>query len=96
MCGGTHRFRAMRTTDGGLSPRVRGNQGKKRYTGTAQGSIPACAGEPFRRDSLAGQPEVYPACAGEPQHDAVPAALIGVYPRVCGGTKFRFRAWPRA
>ena len=32
-----------------------------------------------------------PACAGEPAHPAPPASHPRVYPRVCGGTRYRYR-----
>ena len=49
VCGGTAPAPALRTTSGGLSPRVRGNRQIPRYDFPDVGSIPACAGEPYRR-----------------------------------------------
>ena len=50
----------------GLSPRARGNHHQPRQNRRDIGSIPACAGEPDRRDRK--------------------AEVVGVYPRVRGGT----------
>ena len=52
----------------------------------AEGSIPACAGEPgselLRVIDARGS---IPACAGEPDRQTRHRSSRGVYPRVCGG-----------
>ena len=72
VCGGTRSGFGSIRADGGLSPRVRGNPVSPVSTTEPQGSIPACAGEPYG--------------AGSGQH------LHGVYPRVCGGTRWVVQA----
>ena len=46
VCGGTGIIYPLRHTKHGLSPRVRGNLGKRRHRIGVCRSIPACAGEP--------------------------------------------------
>ena len=46
VCGGTRRSERGRGVRGGLSPRVRGNQGNVGAVYVGNGSIPAGAGEP--------------------------------------------------
>ena len=48
----------------GLSPRVRGNPGWCAGRNGLRGSIPACAGEPFRDRASEPLPEVYPRVCG--------------------------------
>ena len=59
----------MKTTKG-LSPRVRGNPGSWYLTDLRHRSIPACAGEPPKRQAGYRRHKVYPACAGEPRGGA--------------------------
>ena len=47
VCGGTGLSDALQKSKQGLSPRVRGNQGKPLAAAALDGSIPACAGEPL-------------------------------------------------
>ena len=71
VCGGTRLKSISPTPSQGLSPRVRGNRVNNSARCVDAGSIPACAGEPWRR---------WP-CSG----------CWAVYPRVCGGTRRRWR-----
>ena len=48
VCGGTDGEQGAPDLARGLSPRVRGNPGRKTGAGATGGSIPACAGEPTR------------------------------------------------
>ena len=67
MCGGTMRPRRKPLPVGGLSPRVRGNHGRQEDRLMAQGSIPACAGEPAACGSSGRPDSVYPrVCGGTP------------------------------
>ena len=64
VCGGT---RLPVRGDGdvqGLSPRVRGNLGRKGQIAHGNGSIPACAGEPVRKGEPECLREVYPRVCG--------------------------------
>ena len=67
VCGGTSADILPLLTIDGLSPRVRGNRvGMLRYR-TAEGSIPACAGEPLHTGGLGFAGWVYPrVCGGTP------------------------------
>ena len=47
-CGGTMNLCIFRVTNGGLSPRVRGNHNNGVMIGAHIGSIPASAGEPLQ------------------------------------------------
>ena len=128
VCGGTSLISRSSDSILGLSPRVRGNHAAGHNQQAAEGSIPACAGEPEEsirtrlgdevyprvcggtpcRDLASGRwwglsprvrgnrslpearrfcPRSIPACAGEPNSMRAPASIIGVYPRVCGGTR---------
>ena len=69
----------------GLSPRVRGNRvGGNPSVGFGR-SIPACAGEPHPRPSVAKSPGVYPrVCGGTGSGSRPASAVIGLSPRVRG------------
>ena len=55
-------------------------------TRAARGLSPRVRGNPDgRRGRRCGQRSI-PACAGEPVAVALRASVVGVYPRVCGGT----------
>ena len=84
-CGGTC-FTAVTVDDGdGLSPRVRGNQFDRVFAALAQGSIPARAGEPTKRELLAGLSSVYPrACGGTDRALIEFSQNGGLSPRVRG------------
>ena len=64
-CGGTVLVLAPDVGKTGLSPRVRGNQGKFVQLVDYEGSIPARAGEPFSNAGICNPIQVYPrACGG--------------------------------
>ena len=79
----------------GLSPRVRGNRRRRAPHGKSDGSIPACAGNPMQPRVMAAGPRSIPACAGEPAQVAFLRFKRGVYPRVCGGTRWSALMYPR-
>ena len=62
--GGTTPTRLSQFPGWGLSPLARGNRWARRWPGRPPGSIPACAGEPARRASVAPAPGVYPRLRG--------------------------------
>ena len=85
VCGGTGR--ASGQSGCGLSPRVRGNRDGDSNDSVMDGSIPACAGEPWLALSGVRGSRSIPACAGEPDLFGNQLFLCSqVYPRVCGGT----------
>ena len=92
-CGGTSFGEALLGIDGGLSPRVRGNQGGDRLRQSIAGSIPARAGEPTTRDRSPVRKRVYPrACGGTGIPMERWAADLGLSPRVRGNRHFRVPA----
>ena len=69
----------------GLSPRVRGNPCFCHRPILARRSIPACAGEPRRRQHHGRLPTVYPrVCGGTTATEAMSCAAHGLSPRVRG------------
>ena len=85
VCGGTPHARTVPTVMGGLSPRVRGNLGLVSADGVRQRSIPACAGEPWRRCAGSRTIAVYPrVCGGTTITLADGTTLEGLSPRVRG------------
>ena len=92
VCGGTIMRAAGDSRDWGLSPRVRGNltalQNDIRY----EGSIPACAGEPFVGLALSREGRVYPrVCGGTLRSHRKPTFQSGLSPRVRGNLRLRQR-----
>ena len=88
MCGGAHRTLGLVCFEQGLSPRVRGSP----WTGTTgcgrQGSIPACAGEPYPQGSSEPSGRVYPrVCGGAPCIFNFVNRALGLSPRVRGSRK---------
>ena len=83
--GGTP-FRAVTVTTAiGLSPRVRGNLAEDALRGEAEGSIPACTGEPSPRQYRTGIDAVYPRVYGGTARIVNhPPILKGLSPRVRG------------
>ena len=73
VCGGTGHCGLDGGDCGGLSPRVRGNPADSTHALNAQGSIPACAGEPRRGFPLSTAARVYPRVCGGTGH-------LGRYP----------------
>ena len=92
VCGGTCNRRRWCATGLGLSPRVRGNRGRVAAAVVDVGSIPACAGEPFRCAQGWSQSRVYPrVCGGTPIGAATPPTTEGLSPRVRGNHPQRVR-----
>ena len=90
VCGGTGSASARAAEVWGLSPRVRGNPRTCRPPRRRAGSIPACAGEPFRlagMDTLRG---VYPrVCGGTTTAISCTIECSGLSPRVRGNPSGR-------
>ena len=71
----------------GLSPRGRGNPGRRRYYPSHNRSIPAWAGEPLMASCPALRNAVYPRVGGGTLLIPQQQLVVGqVYPRVGGGT----------
>ena len=64
VCGGTDNSPAQWRPQCGLSPRVRGNQTADAAAHLAEGSIPACAGEPIPAGLYGKVFPVYPRVCG--------------------------------
>ena len=72
----------------GLSPRMRGNPRGRRRTPDAAGSIPAHAGEPWKRPPEWWTLRVYPrACGGTPDNPLGPNVVEGLSPRMRGNPR---------
>ena len=85
VCGGTAAWQRRHSTRKGLSPRVRGNLAAYRVPVVAEGSIPACAGEPRRRRVRRGGAGVYPrVCGGTARLTICWSVCAGLSPRVRG------------
>ena len=85
VCGGTASHSACARRSSGLSPRVRGNRPSSGCWTIAEGSIPACAGEPCRRRRAGHRQRVYPrVCGGTPSFSFTPGHWSGLSPRVRG------------
>ena len=75
----------MRSSQTGLSPRVRGNRYGAAIWPGAEGSIPACAGEPVTYLPYASSLRVYPrVCGGTPGDGPQRRSGVGLSPRVRG------------
>ena len=84
-CGGTTALARVGEYFKGLSPRVRGNRGRRRGEPERLGSIPAGAGEPQRRTGRSRRAWVYPRGCGGTHFDAiVKLGQTGLSPRVRG------------
>ena len=85
VCGGTIAAKTAIIAASGLSPRVRGNQHRRRAGRALGGSIPACAGEPAAAVGGRGRGEVYPrVCGGTRCCGRGTRARRGLSPRVRG------------
>ena len=85
VCGGTALPAKSRRPTKGLSPRVRGNRLVEIETVCAPGSIPACAGEPWRGCARRSPCRVYPrVCGGTWIVLTVLPRVPGLSPRVRG------------
>ena len=88
VCGGTRAQLRAGDAPPGLSPRVRGNLHKGASPGTETRSIPACAGEPFRRPTHAPRCRVYPrVCGGTLLGSTAGGRPSGLSPRVRGNRR---------
>ena len=85
VCGGTGVIVRVAPPHRGISPRVRGNPDGSGAAAMAQGSIPACAGEPALRQSASRVYGVYPRVCGGTLLGLRPGlAAAGLSPRVRG------------
>ena len=92
VCGGNPGTSSYSPVSGRLSPRVRGKPGVGIDQQPTGPSIPACAGETLRYESLPGGEAVYPrVCGGNVPPNFILVQETAVYPRVCGGNLSRLR-----
>ena len=85
VCGGTTRIYPCTHAVPGLSPRVRGNPGRRVLSVLPARSIPACAGEPPLRDRCSTPSKVYPrVCGGTSAEERARLLAVGLSPRVRG------------
>ena len=85
VCGGTFPTAGTAGRRAGLSPRVRGNRLNSIGLGLGDGSIPACAGEPFASVTLTNDDRVYPRVCGGTRGSRPPSSVqSGLSPRVRG------------
>ena len=92
VCGGTRASETPASSSSGLSPRVRGNPLEILAREGADGSIPACAGEPIRRACPRGRSRVYPrVCGGTVRVDTMERREDGLSPRVRGNREDGYR-----
>ena len=85
VCGGTHTTSRRSGKPWGLSPRVRGNRGRRKPQNEMGRSIPACAGEPRRESGRPASLAVYPrVCGGTAPPAATSSLRRGLSPRVRG------------
>ena len=88
VCGGTRTPHTRTGRRSGLSPRVRGNLPVVHVRPVGVGSIPACAGEPFRRPFPWPRRRVYPrVCGGTCSWLATRSRRLGLSPRVRGNPR---------
>ena len=59
-----------------------------------EGLSPRVRGNPHDSETNRFRERSIPACAGEPREDYGPTEVFRVYPRVCGGTPWRFDSDP--
>ena len=92
VCGGTQNSSRPSVVAAGLSPRVRGNRHRRRRHNPADGSIPACAGEPPPSARFSSSPAVYPRVCGRTRAMRPLGAMVkGLSPRVRGNLRYRGR-----
>ena len=85
-CGGTRPSLSNAWVNLGLSPRLRGNQRRRRHYHKQLWSIPAPAGEPCAARIAGSEVSVYPrACGGTIPSSSSRGMSFG-HPRACGGT----------
>ena len=91
VCGGTPGPAFGRPSEGGLSPRVRGNHEDPISGDEQQGTIPACAGEPRRTTALSRRTRDYPrVCGGTYVSARDTHTQKGLSPRVRGNLSFMY------
>ena len=91
VCGGTDPPHFCLDIYEGLSPRVRGNHIDKDSRGGNEGTIPACAGEPFRCSSYSAIGKDYPrVCGGTFSPSTMQTFGSGLSPRVRGNLNTGF------
>ena len=74
---------------GAVYPRVCGGTSASTLPhSTQRGLSPRVRGNPTERDAISGSVRSIPACAGEPPLRSRTILEPGVYPRVCGGTRY--------
>ena len=71
-----------------------GTEGTRHRTYAEAGLSPRVRGNRVLSGSFWGGVGSIPACAGEPLARMDDGALLGVYPRVCGGTAIRATSRP--
>ena len=92
VCGETRENLVAYLGEQGPSPRVRGNLRAEVDKTLSEGSIPACAGKPSRRDRRGPTSRVHPRVCGETQaHAGGRNRHQGPSPRVRGNRSFRPR-----
>ena len=85
VCGETCGRRGRPRRSAGPSPRVRGNQRRAGHPCSCRGSIPACAGKPWREAHRARIARVHPRVCGETERGQLEQAMArGPSPRVRG------------
>ncbi len=85
VCGGTTTLGWLPRLEYGLSPRVRGNPIRGPLVPCANGSIPACAGEPAASSRRCQTAQVYPrVCGGTTGRTVAHYSPEGLSPRVRG------------
>ena len=85
VCGGTKTSTQSWLITQGLSPRVRGNRAGVEQEAGGEGSIPACAGEPFADGGNSDLMKVYPrVCGGTAYKKRWQECTKGLSPRVRG------------
>ena len=88
VCGGTILTPFPVRNARGLSPRVRGNPAAPQPEPPRSGSIPACAGEPYRNTAHDPIPPVYPrVCGGTYQEEGIMRNPQGLSSRVRGNLR---------
>ena len=92
VCGGTHAMLPVLLPSRGLSPRVRGNLDFSQKSACGGGLSPRVRGNRRRLYVAIPVNRSIPACAGEPVWGLFVGLVLGVYPRVCGGTRIHRRA----
>ena len=85
VCGGTNTSVLYNIPSPGLSPRVRGNRPGSAPVALAEGSIPACAGEPYSRPTIFLWNTVYPPrVRGNPRRGVTQIHRAGSIPACAG------------